>query len=583
MTATDIREEIIDILTDIVPDEDLSNLEDDKPLREQIELDSMDFLDIVMELRKRYRIQIPEDDYINLATLAGTVKYLEPLMRDLQRASGLRPLPPRLASPRAADMYDVVIIGAGMSGLAAGIRLAMFDRRVCILERHYAVGGLNSYYRLDGRNYDVGLHALTNFAPRTAKQGPLPRLLRQLRLSWDDFELAEQSGSVIAFPDVSFDSITILPCWPRKSSIRFRPNATSIARLLSNLVELRRAAIAAIGSFGARNPRRHLPRSAIDRDAVLPGDVLRQRARARSRLGIVLRSVSQPFSWKACAAARRHSSDPKTLGPTLQATAAASCACAGVSEIDPDGEQVLSIVLDDGSELRTRQVISSAGWNETMRLCAARQPALAAVAATDRAIDATASSASSVPEHTGQSGKMTFIESICTLDCQPRELDFDRHHRVLQRSRRNSIMLSRTIWPMCPAASSARRIITATMTFRTVMKTIKNRSSPPKALLRLTALANFDRWAPARTGRNIKIKKARWLRQMVAAADRFIPHLAQHIVATTCSRPPPCGTSPGTTTGRCTARRKNGTMQRRTWKTCGFAAPTRGMSASSAR
>jgi acyl carrier protein len=86
MTAMDIREEIVNILADIVPDEDLSNLDDDKPLREQIELDSMDFLDIVMELRKRYRIQIPEDDYIQLATLASTVTYLEPLMRDLQRA-----------------------------------------------------------------------------------------------------------------------------------------------------------------------------------------------------------------------------------------------------------------------------------------------------------------------------------------------------------------------------------------------------------------------------------------------------------------------------------------------------------------
>jgi acyl carrier protein len=85
MTATDIREEIINILADIVPDEDLSNLDDNKPLREQIELDSMDFLDIVMELRKRYRIQIPEDDYVNLATLSSTVKYLEPMMRDLQR------------------------------------------------------------------------------------------------------------------------------------------------------------------------------------------------------------------------------------------------------------------------------------------------------------------------------------------------------------------------------------------------------------------------------------------------------------------------------------------------------------------
>jgi acyl carrier protein len=86
MTADEIRNEILDILSDIVPDEDLSALADDVPFREQIELDSMDFLDIVMELRKRYRVQVPEDDYVELATMAGTVKYLEPLLKDAPRA-----------------------------------------------------------------------------------------------------------------------------------------------------------------------------------------------------------------------------------------------------------------------------------------------------------------------------------------------------------------------------------------------------------------------------------------------------------------------------------------------------------------
>jgi acyl carrier protein len=86
MTADEIRDEILDILSDIVPDEDLSALRDDVPFREQIELDSMDFLDIVMELRKRYRVQVPEDDYVELATMAGTVKYLEPLLKDARKA-----------------------------------------------------------------------------------------------------------------------------------------------------------------------------------------------------------------------------------------------------------------------------------------------------------------------------------------------------------------------------------------------------------------------------------------------------------------------------------------------------------------
>ena len=86
MNAAEIREEVLDILSDIAPDEDLSNLKDDVRFREQMELDSMDFLDIVMELRKRHRIQIPEDDYVNLASMDSTVTYLEPLLADVARA-----------------------------------------------------------------------------------------------------------------------------------------------------------------------------------------------------------------------------------------------------------------------------------------------------------------------------------------------------------------------------------------------------------------------------------------------------------------------------------------------------------------
>ena len=85
MNVAEIREEVLDILSDIVPDEDLSQLDDSVRFREQLELDSMDFLDIVMELRKRHRIQVPEDDYINLASMASTVAFLEPLLKDIER------------------------------------------------------------------------------------------------------------------------------------------------------------------------------------------------------------------------------------------------------------------------------------------------------------------------------------------------------------------------------------------------------------------------------------------------------------------------------------------------------------------
>ncbi len=82
MAPAEIRQVILDILKKIAPDEDLSSLDDSVPFREQMELDSMDFLDIVMELRKAYRVQIPEEDYHHLGTMDSTVTYLTPILKD---------------------------------------------------------------------------------------------------------------------------------------------------------------------------------------------------------------------------------------------------------------------------------------------------------------------------------------------------------------------------------------------------------------------------------------------------------------------------------------------------------------------
>ena len=74
----DVRQLVIDIISDIAPDEDTSNLDDKISLREQLDLDSMDFLDIVMELRKRHKVEVPQEDYPKLATLESCVAYLSP-------------------------------------------------------------------------------------------------------------------------------------------------------------------------------------------------------------------------------------------------------------------------------------------------------------------------------------------------------------------------------------------------------------------------------------------------------------------------------------------------------------------------
>ena len=82
MNREEIRDVILEIIADIDEEADFAALHADKPLSDQLELDSMDFLDIVMELRKRYKLQIPEDEYPELATLNSCVNYLEPKLRD---------------------------------------------------------------------------------------------------------------------------------------------------------------------------------------------------------------------------------------------------------------------------------------------------------------------------------------------------------------------------------------------------------------------------------------------------------------------------------------------------------------------
>ncbi len=78
MTKDETKQAVLDIIADIAPDEDISNLKGDIRLRDQMQLDSMDFLDIVMELRKRHNIEVPEADYPNLATLDSCAEYLTP-------------------------------------------------------------------------------------------------------------------------------------------------------------------------------------------------------------------------------------------------------------------------------------------------------------------------------------------------------------------------------------------------------------------------------------------------------------------------------------------------------------------------
>ena len=77
MNRDEIRTTALDLLAEIAPELDPATLEGDEPLRDQVDLDSMDFLNYLISIHQRLEIEIPEADYGRLSTLDDLVAYVE--------------------------------------------------------------------------------------------------------------------------------------------------------------------------------------------------------------------------------------------------------------------------------------------------------------------------------------------------------------------------------------------------------------------------------------------------------------------------------------------------------------------------
>lgn len=83
MNDQEIRAAVLTVVRSIAPEIEADRIEADEPLRNQIDLDSMDWINVIVELREKFRVDIPESDYGELQTLNAIVAYL-----------GARPAPP---------------------------------------------------------------------------------------------------------------------------------------------------------------------------------------------------------------------------------------------------------------------------------------------------------------------------------------------------------------------------------------------------------------------------------------------------------------------------------------------------------
>ncbi|MCC6408849.1 MAG: NAD(P)/FAD-dependent oxidoreductase [Planctomycetes bacterium] len=277
--------------------------------------------------------------------------------------------------------YDALIIGAGLSGLGAGIRLAQFGKRVAILEKHTLWGGLNSFYKLGGRRFDSGLHALTNYAPRGERTKPLGRILRQLRIDHDELALGEQSWSAVRFPGIELRFSNDLALLRSEIARAFPGEVAAFERLLADLPGYERLD----GTNSGRSARAEL--SGRFRDPLLVEMLLcplcyyggaREHDLDWEPFAILFRAVFLEGFARPSGGIR-----PvldvlvkrfKAEGGELRLRAGvARIVVEGGAERGADRElgrgRVRGVVLESGEELEAEHVYSSAGWVETLALC----------------------------------------------------------------------------------------------------------------------------------------------------------------------------------------------------------------------
>lgn len=395
----------------------------------------------------------------------------------------------------SASHYDVAIIGAGMSGLAAGIRLAHFGRKVCIFERHNAPGGLNSFYSLGGRKFDVGLHAMTNFVRPGVKGTPLTKLLRQLRIDRDEFALCEQKQSRIAFG-------------PRgERSLRFTNDfevlAGEIADTFPTQADGFRALVAVVRSYddvsldarpeSARAVvRRHISDSLLEDMLFCPVMYYGSASEHDMEFGqfvimfkaLFLEGFARPYDGVRVVI--------RVLLEKYRAAGGERRMKCGVQQIITHAGRATALRLDDGTEVSADHVISSIGAPETAALVGAVTP----------------EGAGRLPEP----GRHSFVETITIFDRQPAAWGWGEDTIVFFND-------SNRFDYACPAAD---------VDLRSGVICIPNNfdfgpgRELPEGVFRVTCLARPAPWfALAEAG--YRAAKERWYAAVQQSARRFLP------------------------------------------------------------
>ena len=390
--------------------------------------------------------------------------------------------------------YDAVVIGAGMSGLAAGIRLARLDRRVVVLERHELWGGLNSFYTKEGRAFDVGLHALTNYVPPRTRGAPLTRILRQLRIRHEELHLGEQELSEILLPGLRLTFTNRFEHFEEEVTGAFPAERDGFARLVRDVRAVELDEVDRPETSGRERLAEYV-RDPMLREALLLPTFYYGSAREDdidwTQFVILFRSLFLEGLSRPEGGVR---TILNLLVKRLKAEGAELRMRTGARRILVDRGAVRAVELDDGTVLETDAVLSSAGYVETMRLCGP-EIERAEVGPADR-------------------GRLSFLESISVLDTFPAELG----HRAATSF--YSTVEEAVYRRPTELADVRSGVISSPNNFHA--------EKPPKeGMMRITVPADYAGWA-ALDPEDYAREKERWTDAAISAASAYVPDWRPH-------------------------------------------------------
>lgn len=301
--------------------------------------------------------------------------------------------------------YDALIIGAGLSGLAAGIRLAMFDKKVLIVEKHVEIGGLNSFYTRKHRTFDVGLHAMTNYTPKGTRSSPLGKLLKQLRFRHEEFRLCQQVMSEIRFPEKALRFTNDFGFLEQEVAEQFPREADGFQKLVAHIRAFDELNLDDTEKISSREILEHYLSDPLLIDMLYCPTMYYGNAREGDmdffQFVIMFKSIFMEGFAKPVGGMPYILNLMLDKYQTLGGEIRMGC---GVQSIASKDGELQAVHLADGTTVQADKVISSAGYVETMRLC----------------------DSCGEDEQPDRVGQISFMESLFVLDREPKELGFDK-------------------------------------------------------------------------------------------------------------------------------------------------------------